>query len=69
MDQELEERFTRYKEALSKEVDHFNLLIEKAFDDDFRIAFAGSADLARSIGVKEEEILDSVDKVDDFFLN
>lgn len=69
LDQELEERFTMYKEALSKEVDHFNLLIEKAFDDDFRIAFAGSANLARSIGIKEEEILDSVDKVDDFFLN
>ena len=39
-----------------------------AFDTDIRSAFEGSVELAREAGVREEEILKSVDDLDDYFL-
>ena len=47
----------------------FNNLLSKAFDDDFREALIGSVELARNAGVDEEEILKSINDIDDFFLD
>ena len=42
-------------------------LINRAFDPQFRYELQNSVELARNVGVKEELILDSIDKIDDFF--
>lgn len=42
-------------------------LVENAFDPDFANTLKNSVALARAAGVHEDEILDSIDKIDDFF--
>ena len=44
-------------------------LLEVAFSPDIATALAGSVRLAKSLGVSEEQILDSDEKIKDYFLN
>ena len=69
LDEQLEVKFNAFKRELQEESDRFTVLVENAFDTDIRDALSGSVELARTTGVKEEEILKSVDDIDDFFLN
>ena len=69
LDEELEEQFNQFKKELEEETNRFNTAINNAFDTDIRAAFEGSVELARKAGVKEGEILKSLDETDDFFLN
>ena len=69
LDEQLEIKFNAFKRELQEESDRFIVLVENAFDTDIRDALSGSVELARTTGVKEEEILKSVDDIDDFFLN
>ena len=69
LDEQLEIKFNAFKSELQEESERFNALIDNAFDPDFRDTLKGSVELARAAGVKEEEILQSVDDIDDFFLN
>lgn len=68
LDEKLEEQFDKFKKELQEETDRFNTVINNAFDVDIRSAFEGSVELARETGVKEEEILKSLDDIDDYFL-
>ena len=69
LDEQLEIKFNAFKRELQEESDRFIVLVENAFDTDIRDALSGSVELAKATGVKEEEILKSVDDIDDFFLN
>ena len=42
--------------------------MDRAFAPDIRIAFEGSIELARLTGVPYEEILDTPEKIDEYFL-
>ena len=68
LDDQLKVRFDAFKRELQEESERFNELVNNAFDSDFRDALMGSVELARTAGVKEEEILKTVDDIDEFFL-
>ena len=68
LDQKLTEQVNAYIDALRDELDEFDALVDKAFDPtDFRLAFAGSADLAEFLGA--EEILKAQSDIDDYFMS
>lgn len=68
LDQKLTKRVNAYIDALSKELDEFDAMVEKAFDTkDFQAAFRGSVVLARSLGAKE--MLETQQDVDDYFMS
>lgn len=69
LDAELEEKFEVFKTELQADADQFNHLIENAFSPDFRDELISSVELARAAGVDEEEILDTQEKIDSFFLD
>lgn len=66
---DLQQRFEEYRKTLIEETTNLQKLIDNAFTSDIHSALIGSAILARSVGVKEENILDTIEKIDDFFLN
>ncbi|MDC7278090.1 hypothetical protein NXH64_01110 [Butyrivibrio fibrisolvens] len=67
LDNELEQKLSDYNKALKQKQEEFNRLIEDAYSPDIMNRLKSSVSVARNVGVDEEEILDSVDKVDDFF--
>lgn len=69
LDEELEQQFAEYSAEFDKKQAEFSALINDAFAPDFRNRLSSSADIARFIGVPDDEILDSVEKVDEFFLS
>ena len=69
LDDQLQVKFDAYMNELNEEAAIFNNIINNAFDTDIRAALSGSVELARSTGVKEEEILKTTNDIDDFFLN
>lgn len=69
LDAELEQKYAAYLEDLQKESEQFYALIENAFAPNFRDAFLHSILLAKTVGVKEEEILASTEDIDSFFLD
>ncbi len=69
LDQELEERFEAFKAELQAESDRYRSLVERAFEPAFRDSLKNSIELAKMAGVKEEEILDSVEDIDSFFMD
>ena len=68
LDAELEQKYAAYLGELQKEAQQFYRLIDNAFAPNFRDAFLQSARLAKIAGVKENEILASIEDVDSFFL-
>ena len=69
LDAELEQKYAAYLEDLQKESQQFYTLIDNAFAPNFRDAFLHSILLAKTVGVKEEEILASTEDIDSFFLD
>lgn len=67
LDQELSDKYNAYISELNERSEQFNKLIDNAFDPDFRSMLRSSVDLARAAGVDEDQILDSMDKIDDYF--
>ena len=68
LDGKLERQFVAFQEELTTQADQFNVLIQEAFSTDFRTSLRGSADLARAAGVKEADILETIEDVDAFFM-
>ena len=68
LDEELQAKLDAFNAELAEEADIFNSLVNRAFDPDFKEALMGSVELARAAGVEEDEILSSVEEIDDFFL-
>ena len=69
LDAELEQKYAAYLEDLQKESEKFCGLIDNAFAPNFRDAFLHSVLLAKTAGVKENEILASTEDIDSFFLD
>lgn len=69
LDEALEKKFEAYIQELQANSDAMNALISDAFDPNFHDKLSASVKLAQAAGVKQEEILDSAEKIDDFFLN
>ena len=68
MDEELERKYFLFIEELEKQASQFYVLIDNAFVPDFRDAFLKSILLAKAAGVEEDEILKSVEEIDEFFM-
>ena len=65
----LQEKFDQYIIKLDEEANYFYTLIDNAFVPNFREQFLHSIALAKVAGVDEREILNSVDDIDEFFMN
>ena len=65
---ELQEKYQKYIEQLNFQLEKFLDIMDRAFAPDIRIAFEGSIELARLTGVPYEEILDTPEKIDEYFL-
>lgn len=68
LDRELQEKYDAFMKDLLAEAESFMNLINNAFAPDFGCLLMNSAKLAKAAGTCEQEILDSIKKVDDFFL-
>ena len=69
LDEKLQAEYEEYLAELSEYSERFQGLIDAAFTPDIQNSLMRSAELARAAGVKEEELLTSIEDVDDFFLN
>ena len=69
LDEKLQAEYEEYLAELSEYSERFQGLIDAAFTPDIQNSLMHSAELARAAGVKEEELLTSIEDVDDFFLN
>ena len=61
-------QFDKYMEELNAQAAEFQSFIDSAFDTDLRGRLRGSVELARAAGVEEDEILKTIEDVDDFFM-
>lgn len=68
LDVELRLKYDAFCEELQEQADKFQALVNQAFQPDFRDSLMGSIELARAAGVKENEILSSVEDIEDFFM-
>lgn len=66
---ELEEKYNQYIIELTQGLRAYMELVDKAFDADVMVAFDGSIELAKEVGVPEDEILDSKEKISSYFLD
>ena len=69
LDEKLQTEYEEYLAELNEYSERFKGLIDAAFTPGIKDSLMQSADLARAAGVKEEELLTSIEDVDDFFLN
>ncbi|WP_026529253.1 hypothetical protein [Butyrivibrio sp. VCD2006] len=68
VDDELKERLNLFRENLQESIEVFDGLISDAFSSDISKRLMASVSVSRNAGVDEAEILDSVEKIDDFFM-
>ncbi|MBO5621970.1 MAG: hypothetical protein J6N21_07835 [Butyrivibrio sp.] len=67
VDAELEDKFANYKQLFEKRNAEFSNLMKDAFDSNIAVRLKSSVAIARNVGVKETEILDSIGHIDDYF--
>lgn len=58
-----------YLTELKEGFERFLEIMPRAFSPDIQQAFEGSVDLAKEFGVSSEEILDSKEKLNAFFMD
>ncbi len=68
LDERLKTEYEAYLEEVNRNAERFQKLIDAAFDPGLRESLMESVALARACGVKEEELLKSIDEIDDFFM-
>ena len=68
LDEELQADFDAFRAELDKEYEKFNSLLDHAFASDIRSRLKGSVELALTAGVSPDEVLDSMEKIDEFFM-
>lgn len=69
LDKELNQEYELYLQQMQSDVEQFKALIADAFSPDFRDRLQSSVRLAREAGVSEEDILQSEEDIDAFFLD
>ena len=67
LDEQLQKEYEAYLEEVEKHAERFGSLVENAFSLDLHEALIESAEMARAAGVKEEELLTSIEDIDDYF--
>lgn len=65
----LEGQYVQYIDKLNKELLCYLEIIEQLYSCDVMIAFDGSVKLAKSLGIPSEEILDSREKIQAYFMD
>lgn len=68
LDRELQDKYDAFIKDLLADAESFMNLVDHAFAPDFEDLLMNSAKLAKGAGVGEQDVLDSVEKVDAFFL-
>ena len=68
LDEQLEKDYAEYLQQVQLQAAHFQELLDGAFSTDLHESLLQSAALAREAGVREEELLSSVEDIDAFFL-
>lgn len=68
LDGELAEQYEQYIEELTRETARFGTYIDNAFDPGLRDRLRSSAELAMAAGVAEDEVLKTMQDVDDYFM-
>lgn len=69
LDEELKVKYQSFIIGLSESMKQYMDILGRAFSPDIRIAFNGSVELAKEMGVPTDEILDTKDKVFAYFLD
>lgn len=69
LDEQLQSQYETFLSELQEQSNQFQALIEKAFAPDIRDSLMQSAALAQAAGVREEEILTSMEDIDEFFMD
>lgn len=69
LDDELQREYEQYVKEVEANSEYFRTLIGDAFSPDIRTRLQGSASLAKEVGVREEDILQTEDDIDSFFLD
>lgn len=69
LDDELQREYEQYAKEVEANSEYFKSLIEDAFSPDIRDRLLGSVSLAKEAGVREEDILQTEDDIDSFFLD
>ena len=69
LDDQLQEQYDAFCSDVKEQADRFKKLVDDAFSPDIHNALMQSAALACAAGVKEEELLTSVEDVDAFFMD
>ena len=68
VDSELSSKLIEYNQEMEKRQKEFELLIKDAYEPDVMTRLRSTVMVAKNAGVKDTEVLDSVEKIDDFFL-
>lgn len=68
LDERLQKEYDEYLSEVRKEAGRFQTLVDAAFSSDIQSMLTHSAALARAAGVRENEILTTLDEIDDFFI-
>lgn len=69
LDEHLNRKYEHFLAELRENSDQFRLLIDAAFSANIHDLLLQSAELARSVGIAEEELLTTLDDVNAFFLD
>ncbi|MGQ4619903.1 hypothetical protein [Nocardia sp. R7R-8] len=69
LDEQLAAEYQAILEKLDQSMSDYLGLLERAFSPDVQVALVGSVELAVELGVASDEILDSDEKVDAYFLD
>jgi len=69
LDAQLQAKYDEFLAELQENAERFNHLIDIAFSGNLHDSLLQSAALARAAGVREEEILTTVDDIDAFFMD
>ena len=69
LDEQLKRDYEEYLEEVNARADVFQKLVNEAFSPDIHESLIQSVALAREAGVKEEELLTSVEDIDAFFMS
>lgn len=68
LDEQLQQEYDTYIAEVKRNAEKFRSLIDDAFSPNLRESLENSVALAKTAGVKEEELLKSVEEIDDFFM-
>lgn len=68
LDERLQSEYEAFLLEIQERADRFLALVDAAFSSDIHNMLAHSVTLAREAGVKDHEILTTLDEIDDFFM-